>query len=698
MPETEKVISSGQGRIKLNADEINAIPAMAGETDVLKAITLLPGIKQGVDGSSGFYVRGGGADQNLILLDGVPLYNPYHLWGFLSTFNADAINNIEITKGAFPARYGGRLSSVLDITMKEGNNQKWQKEVSIGLLSAKASISGPLIKDKSSIMISGRRTYADLIIVPILKKQNSQDDTEKTEGYNFTDLNLKYNCIFSNKDRLFVSGFFSRDKYYLDKKTTNSGEVTTTENQKRDEGWGNISGSVRWNHLFGDKLFLNTTFYYSSYKYYTDSRYKSTSTNTEERPEKENSVEYSSVIEDFSLKQDYQFYLNDRHLIRFGMGVIYHNFKPEVSVFFSETDKQTIRNTFSNNIQATELSLYFEDDFELSKRIKLNAGLHTSGFLVQNSSYFSFQPRLSARFIMNRNLAFKLGYSSMTQYVHLLTSSGITQSSDLWVPSTDKVKPQHSNQLSVGSALQLGKNFQLELDAYYKIMNNLIDYKDGANFLSTASGWEDLVSVGKGDSYGLEVFLKKNKGKLTGWLGYTLSWTNRVFEEINFGEEYPYRYDRRHDVSVVGMYKFSEKWSLNGSWVFYTGNAVSVPILSYAAPGYDGNFHSWSSFPDPYMTVGAEISSSGIIENYASRNNYQLPTYHRLDVAASRKAVRKKSIHELSFGLTNLYNRSNPSFYYVSHEQDIETGKPELKYYTTTMFPLMPTVSYKIIF
>lgn len=696
--EIEKIISSDPGKIKLNADEINSIPAMAGETDVLKAIALLPGIKQGVDGSSGFYVRGGGADQNLVLLDGVPLYNPYHLWGFLSVFNADAINNIEITKGAFPARYGGRLSSVLDITMKEGNNQKWQKEVSIGLLSAKASISGPLVKDKSSIMISARRTYADFFIVPILKKANSQNGTEKKEGYNFTDLNLKYNYIFSNKDRLFVSGFFSKDKYYFDKETTSTVELTATESQKRDEGWGIMSGSVRWNHLFGDKLFLNTTLYYTSYKYYTNSFYKTTSTDTDIRPAKENSIEYSSTIEDFSLKQDYQFYPNDRHLIRFGLAGIYHNFKPEVSIFSSETDKQTFYNIFSNNIEATELSIYVEDDFELTKRIKINAGLHASGFLVQNSNYFSFQPRLSARFIMNRNVAFKLGYSSMTQFVHLLTSSGITQSSDLWVPSTDKVKPQEAKQLSIGSALQLGENYMLELDGYYKIMNNLIEYKDGANFLSTASGWEDLVAVGKGEAYGLEVFLKKNGGKLTGWLGYTLSWTNRVFDEINFGNEYPYRYDRRHDISIVGMYKFSEKWGLNGSWVFYTGNAVSVPTLSYAAPDYDGNYHFWSSFYDPYTTIGFEFSPTGIIENYASRNNYRLPDYHRLDVAATRKVVRKKSTHELSFGLTNLYNRSNPSFYRVSLEQDDGSGKSKLNYYTTTLFPLMPTISYKILF
>jgi outer membrane cobalamin receptor len=694
----DKVSSTNIGTIKLKSTEINAIPAIGGEVDVLKAITLLPGIKQGVDGSSGFYVRGGGPDQNLILLDGVPLYNPYHLWGFLSTFNSDAINNMEITKGAFPARYGGRLSSVLDITMKEGNNQEWHTDFTLGLLSAKASVSGPIVKDKSSIMISARRTYLDLILVPINQLINSDEEYKTKQGYNFTDFNLKYNYKFSDKDRILVSGFFSKDKSYFKTESLNKGEeFNSTETIKNDKGWGNVIGSLRWNHLFGSKLFLNTTAYYTGYNYYTYDLYQAESSDTDIFPESKNSVDYSSIINDFSLKQDYQFMPNDKHDIRFGLGGIYHKFKPGVEYFYSKTGKETVDNKYKNNdISAGEFSLYFEDDYSLSRVIKFNVGVHASGFLVQEKFYPSIQPRLSMRFLVNPNFSIKAGYSSMVQYIHLLSSSGITQSSDLWVPSTAEIEPETSEQISLGIANLIKDEYLLEIDAYYKTMDNLLEYKDGASFYTTATGWEDKVAQGKGDAYGLEIFLKKTKGKFTGWLGYTLSWTNRKFDEINYGREFPYRYDRRHDVSLVGMYQLSEKWSLNASWVYYTGNAVSVPTVSYATPAYDGKFHSWSSFPAPFMTTGSEIGSSGIIESYGSRNNYRMPAYHRLDVSAKMKFSRPKSKHEFTFGVTNLYSRFNPSFYYSSHEQDIETGEAKLYYFQVTLFPIMPTVSYKI--
>ena len=696
----KEVLSSSMGKMSMKAAEINALPAIAGETDVLKAITLLPGIKQGVDGSSGFYVRGGGPDQNLILLDGVPIYNPYHLWGFLSTFNADAINNIEITKGAFPARYGGRLSSVLDITMKDGNNVKWDKDVTIGLLSAKFMVSGPIKKNVSSIMITARRTYADLIYIPIYRMQNSDNEDIEKRGYNFTDINMKYNYKFSEKDRLFISAYFSRDKYFDEQKykePVQEGENIQT--QKRNQGWGNIIASARWNHLLGQKLFMNTTMYFSGYNYYTNDFYKYESLDPEEIPNKENRVEYTSRIEDITIKQDYQFFPSDKHQVRFGIGSIFHYFKPGVSVFASETGKETIENSMKNNdIRATELSAYIEDDFDLSRVIKLNAGIHASGFIVEGTGYYSFQPRLSVRFLISKNTSFKLGYANMAQYIHLLTTSGIVQSSDLWVPSTAKIKPQQSNQYSAGVSTLFKDTFYFEIEGYYKTMNNLIEYKDGANFMDSGTSWEDKVASGKGDSYGVEFFMKKKSGKLTGWIGYTLSWTNRIFEDINFGREFPFRYDRRHDVSLVAMYKFNERWSLNGTWVYYTGNAVSVPTYSYVSPGYDGKYHSWSSFPTPYMTTSSEVGTSGIIESYDSRNNYRLPAYHRLDVSAAYRWKRPKASHVLTFGITNLYNRMNPSFYYSSHGQDIHTGQIYSEYTIVTLFPAMPILSYRISF
>ena len=679
----EVVQSSTIGKLELKVSEINAIPAAVGEVDVLKAITLLPGIKQGVDAASGFYVRGGSPDQNLILMDGVPLYNPYHLWGFLSTFNADAINNIELTKGTFPARYGGRLSSVLDITMKDGNNQKWDKELSVGLLSAKAKVSGPLIKDKSSLMITARRTYADLIIVPIRNAQQKSAEDAPKEAYNFMDFNLKYNYKFSEKDRLYVSGFYSRDKYAFKNKNT-------TSESERNQGWGNAIASARWNHLFSPKMFVNTTAYFSNYNYFTQEKFK----NLDASFVQENNIEYDSKINDFGIKQDYEFFPNNHHKIRFGLSYIQHYFTPGVNFSRLQTGEEDFNlKTGNEEIDAPEIDVYIEDDYDINTWLKLNIGVHASAFFTKNKTYTSVQPRISARVLVNNNLSLKAGYSTMTQYMHLLTNSGIAQASDLWVPSTDKIKPQESSQYALGAALNLD-GWMLELDAYYKDMSNLIEYKAGANYASSSISWEEKIEIGKGDSYGGEIFLKKTSGKLTAWLGYTLSWTNRKFDKINFGKSFPYKYDRRHDISWVGSYKLSEKWSLNASWVYFTGSAATFPEVAYVAPNFTGETEA-SQY---WVPLGASISgsliySSGIIESSKNRNNYRLPDYHKLDISATRKWVKSKMTQELTLGATNLYNRQNPSFYI----QETFIGG-DTRYSTRTMFPLLPSVNYKISF
>ena len=695
----EVVRSSEMGMVQLNAKQIKSIPAIAGEADLLKSITVLPGIKPGVDGSSGFYVRGGSIDQNLILLDGVPIYNPYHMWGYLSSFNADAINNVSVTKGAFPARYGGRLSSIVDITMKEGNNQKWTGDFTIGLLSAKASVSGPLVKDKSAIMFTARRTYADLIIVPIRNAQQSEDGYTLKEGYNFTDLNLKFNYKLSNKDRLYFSSLYSRDKYYYDEKEEMQIERIDVQGQaKTTQGWGNTIAALRWNHLFKKNIFVNTTAYFSSYKYYTTDFSKRNSNNPDEIEEKENSVEYISDITDFAIKQDYQFFPSNKHSVRFGASGIYHIFRPGVNTFFSKTDSETINNkSGSNSINATELSAYIEDDWDISGVIRVNGGLHFSSFFVEGENYFSAQPRISARFALNDKMSVKAGYAHMTQYMHLLTSSGITQSSDLWVPVTKKVKPQQSRQLSVGIAVAVSKMYLLEVEGYYKTMHNVIEYKDGASFLIDTTGWEDKITAGRGDAYGAEIFFKKTKGKFTGFVGYTLSWSYRQFDEINFGEQFPFRYDRRHDISIMGKYKFNKKWSINANWVFYTGNAVTVPTSSYINPNYDGILLSNHEFPSPGLVYGYP-TSNGLVASAPHRNNYRLPNYHRLDVTASYRKTKKWGEWELVFGVTNLYNKMNPSFYYMTDEFDTNTGEIVTKYYQKTLFPIMPTLSYRVKF
>ncbi len=695
-----QIASSKMSSIKINSSEIKSIPAAAGETDLLKSITILPGIKPGVDGSSGFYVRGGNIDQNLILLDGVPIYNPYHMWGYLSSFNADAINSVTVTKGAFPARYGGRLSSVIDIAMKEGNNQKWTGDFTVGLLSAKASVSGPIIKDKSSIMFTARRTYADLIIVPINNKNNSKKGYSYKEGYNFTDLNLKTNYKLSGTDRLFFSGFLSRDKYYY--KTAEDQEFNNTAvlgETQRAQGWGNIIATLRWNHIFKNKMFVNTTAYFSSYKYYTTELTKRTSSNPDEVEEKENSVEYLSNISDVALKQDYQFFPDDNHKLQFGASCIFHKFKPGINSFFSKTNSETITNKTGNSeIFSTDISIYFEDDWSISELLRINGGFHLSSFFVQNKSYFSAEPRINARLLINDKTSIKAGFAVMTQYMHLLTQSGITQSSDLWVPVTKKIKPQKSQQFSLGFSTALSKMYLFEMEGYFKHMNHVIEYKDGASFLLDATGWEEKITAGVGEAYGAELFFRKTRGKFTGFAGYTLSWAFRQFSEINNGGIFPFRYDRRHDISLVGKYRINKKWTISGAWIFYTGNAVTVPTSSYITPIYkNSGVQDNRQFPSPNLGYSTP-TGNGIVTNATERNNYRLPNYHRLDLTATYRKIKKWGEWELTFGATNVYNKMNPSFYYSTDEFNSETGELETNYYQRTLFPVMPTISYRIKF
>ncbi len=693
--EAEDPVKSAQiGVMRISANKLKSIPALAGEADVLKAITLLPGIKPGVEGAAGFYVRGGGPDQNLILLDGVPMYNPYHLFGLLSTFNPDAINNIEVTKGAFPARYGGRLSSVLDIITKDGNNQKWEKKISLGLLSAKASINGPLIKDKSSISISARRTLLDLLIAPIAAER--ERGFKRVTTYNFGDVNLKYNYKISNKDKLYVSGFYSRDALKIREKTKDEGSAI--QKLRNREGWQNGFGSFRWNHLFNDKLFLNTTAYYSNYNYFTTERKEVESQDETLVSNVLQEEEYRSKINDIAIKQDYHYYLNQQHNIRFGGSVIFHNFKPGVSTLYQKTGEETIRGAFQNNTtKAKEFGLYIEDNIAFGKRLKLNLGVHASALSVQEKFYKSIQPRASFNLLLADNFSLKGGYAQMTQYLHLLTSSELTKSTDLWVSATKNTLPANATQFSFGTAFNLGK-YGIELEGYYKEMTQLIDYKNGNEFLVNNDNWENKVGRGEGESYGVELFIQKKKGLLTGWLGYTISWTNRTFDFLNGGKSFPYTYDRRHDISLVGNYQWNDKWSFNGTWVFYSGNYATIPTLNHINPNFQfDDKYAWLQFPNEESAVFAiDLKNPGINDVSDKRNNYKLPDYHRLDLSATMKIVTKKGREaEWTFGLTNAYNKFNPwRFSDVARDNDNDGNGSKIT--AQSAFPIMPTVSYSI--
>lgn len=665
---------------KISMEKVKSLPVLMGERDVLKTIQLLPGVQSGSEGSSGLYIRGGGPDQNLILMDGVPIYNANHLFGFVSVFNGDAINYAEIIKGGFPARYGGRLSSVLDIRMKEGNMEKFKGEASIGLVSGKLTLEGPIIKDKTSFIVSARRTWVDLLSLPFQAYANKKRNTNTTTRYHFYDVNAKVNHKFSDNSRLFLSGYLGDDRFsYVDKSEYTDGNQVEKPLWRDGLNWGNKMAAVRWNKIFSPKLFSNTTLTYTNYQFNLSSYYL----NDRDEKDKSKIEEYEfksfSNIEDWGGKIDFDFFPNANHSIRFGTGYTYHTYKPTV---FQE--KSTEGTTQSNNqigsptVYSHEANIYIEDDMRIGSRLAINPGVHVSAFMVKDELYHSVQPRFSARFLLDDKSSIKASYSKMTQFVHLLTTPSIGLPSDLWVPSTEKIKPEQSHQVAVGYARTLPKGFQFSAEAYYKTMENLLEYEEGADFFSSSIKWEDNVEVGRGWSYGGEVLLEKKTGKTTGWVGYTLSWTERQFDNLNFGEKFPFRYDRRHDVGLAVTHKFNDRVDVGMVYVYGTGNAVTLGLERYNPLGGVGS--QWN--PDQYIT------------HIKSRNNYRMPAYHRLDLAVNLHKEIKWGERTWSFGVYNAYNRRNP--FMLLQREDPFTGATKLK--QLSLIPVLPYATYSIKF
>ena len=638
--------------------QIKSMPALLGEIDVLKSIQLLPGVQSGSEGSSGFYVRGGGPDQNLILLDGVPVYNASHLFGFFSVFNIDAIKNVKLTKGGFPARFGGRLSSVLEIDMKEGNMKEFKGEGSIGLISSKLALEGPIVKDKASFMISGRRTYADLLL------NLFQPSPDATGGYYFYDLNAKLNYKISNRDRIYLSGYFGDDIFGLNFNESGDDEFIF------GLGWGNKTTAFRWNHVFNNKLFSNTTLTYSRYSFDIDQGFSSSDSNFE--------FSYISGLRDFGAKIDFEYSLNPNHSFKFGYSHTYHDFFPgELSLDFNydETDIDTVFQ-FSDDLQAHDLFLYVEDEIKVNERLKMNLGTHLALFSIKDSTYLKLQPRFSARYLINEKWSLKASYAEMQQNLHLLTNSSVGLPTDIWVPATDSVKPQQSKQF----ALSINTNFldgilEASIEGYYKKMDDLVSYKEGSSFWD-AQSWESSVETGgEGKSYGLELFFQKKKGKTTGWIGYTLSWTYRRFNNINFGDWYSYKYDRRHDISIVLSHKFSDKIDIGATWVYGTGNAITFPQATY-----------WSY---PSGPQGQYIQT---LDYYGERNSTRMNPYHRFDLGVNFHKQKKNYERTISLSIYNLYNRKNPFFVYLDEEPDQTVARQ------VSLFPIIPTLTYNIRF
>ena len=658
----EKIAESTRmGTINVPVAQIKLLPALFGETDVLKVLQLLPGVQGGGEGSSGLYVRGGSPDQNLILLDGTPVYNASHLFGFFSVFNADAIKNVELIKGGFPARYGGRLSSVVDISMKEGNMQKLHGEGAIGIIASRLTLEGPIKKDTASFIFSARRTYIDILARPLIKANADG----LVAGYYFYDLNGKLNWKVGPRDRLYLSGYNGYDEFYANDETTKGEEYSK---QKSSLGWGNRTAALRWNHIVNDRLFLNTHFTYTRYQFNVgieqDDRFRE---NGQLRNEKF-SLNYLSNIQDLSVKSDFDYVPNPNHYIRFGGQYIRHLFRPGALQTDGSSDPTQNRAT-GRRISADEASVYAEDDMKVTDRLKVNVGLRVNNFLVDKKLYPSIEPRLAARFLLTEEWALKAAYARTTQYVHLLTNSGVGLPTDLWVPATAKIKPQTAQQFSLGAARNLrfhDEDFELSLETYYKPMNNLIEFKEGADFVGTSDdGYENKITSGQGWAYGAELFLQKKTGKTTGWIGYTLSWSNRRFAELNQGLLYPYKYDRRHDFKLVVIHEFSPTLTLSGTFVYGTGQAVTLSQGRYALGPYD------------------------TFEDYGTRNSYRMAAYHRMDLDLSH--TKKKRWGEVvnSFSVYNAYNRRNPYFIYLGRAADSN----DLSYRQVSLFPILPSFS-----
>jgi hypothetical protein len=685
--------------IEVPIEQIRTIPALLGEVDILKAIQLLPGV-QSSEGSSGFYVRGGGPDQNLILLDGVPVYNASHIGGLFSVFNADAIKNVRLTKGGFPARFGGRLSSVLEIDMREGNMKEFKGDATLGLISSKLTLEGPIIKDKTSFIIAGRRTYADLLAGPFIPS-----GTDLT--LYFYDLNAKINHKISKNDRIYLSAYMGNDAFGVDY------DPSQADGKKGQEasgdgtlnfglGYGNLTSTLRWNHLFSDKLFSNTTLTYSRYSFNTN--FGLTSSQTDE-----NTVinfDYLAGIEDLGGRIDFDYMPNPNHNIKFGTSYTYHHFFPgETNLNYSidypaldtlnqDVSLDTIIN-FSGNTNVHEMFFYVEDNVKITSRLKANIGLHIGYYSLANNSStnnigladkisdknnISLQPRVSARYLLNENWSLKASYAKMEQNIHLLSNSSVGFPSDIWVPAIESVPSQKSEQWagSVSTLLFQGA-YELSLEGYYKTMSNLITYKAGYSNLESTESWENAVETGgEGEAYGMEVFLQKKKGKTTGWIGYTLSWANRRFDNINFGEWYSYKYDRRHDFSLVISHKFNDKWDVGATWVYGTGNAITFPQGVYTGM--------------PQISPWDEQVAVDFVESYGNRNSTRLPAYHRLDFGINKHKKRKKWDSTLSLGAYNVYNRKNPFFAYLAYEDNQRVAKQ------VSLFPIIPSISYRIQF
>jgi len=685
----ENVNSTQMGQIQLDIEKIKTLPAFMGEVDVIKTIQLLPGVSSVSEGGQGFYVRGGGPDQNLVMLDEGVVYNAAHLFGFFSVFNADAVKSVNLIKGGMPANYGGRMSSVLEVNMNEGNNKKFKVKGGLGAISSRLTVEGPLKKDKGSFIISGRRTYIDLIMKAAIP------DTSPFAGssYFFYDFNAKFNYKITDKDRIFLSGYYGKDVFNFEDR--NGGF-----NAKMP--WGNGIAALRWNHLFSNKLFMNLTSTFSDYQFSFGSA------------QDEFRFELFSGVRDIGTKVDFSYFPNSKHSIKWGADHIYHTFTP--TSVSAQNDTVVFNTGAAQKLYAHETAFYALDDFELNDKIKINAGLRYSMYhhvgpftryikgdgistpdtAIQYSKgdlikfYHGLEPRLSARFLLPDKSSIKAGYSYNYQYVHLTSLSAVSLPTDIWYPSTDKAKPEIGWQASIGYFRNfMNDMFETSVEIYYKEMDNMIEYKEGAVPGDEVNdNTDNLLVYGKGWAYGIEFFIKKSVGKFTGWIGYTWAKTDRKFPDLNEGLIYPAKYDRRHDLSIVGTYKLNDRWTFSTSFIYATGNTLTLPSSWY-------------------------VQEQNLLFNYGARNSTRMAPYHRLDLSANWYSkdyktktdaqgneiqVKKKIKSNWAFSVYNVYNRANPFFLYVDNDGKFLNGDFKITVKQVSLFPIIPSVTWNFEF
>jgi len=668
-------------KISIPVSEIKLLPSITGEPDILKAYQLVPGIQSGTEGNNGLYVRGGTPDQNLFLLDDVPLYNVSHLGGLFSVFDPSMVKSIDMYKGGFPARYGGRISSVVDVRNKEGNLYSYKGEIGLSLFLSKIFIVGPLIKEKSSFAFSVRRSNLDIYSF----LYNRLASNQYNNGYTFYDISLKSNLKLSQNNRLFISLYNGRDKFYFkenDIEVENSGFIYTS---KSNLYWGNSAASMRWLHIFKNNVFNNMTFAYTKYVYNNQNHYS-------RKEISDNSVitdnfQATSSINDVILKNDTEISL-EKLKFRLGTMLSKHFYVPSFVSYSQKYTNSIIDSTLISpnqvfRLEAFDLLGYIEWECKFVDKISANMGLRAGSYFINSTNFPSFEPRFVFNYLFLPSVSFKASFCTMQQNIHLLTNSNTGLPSDIWVPSTALLKPESSNQYSIGLAHTMDKGYEISIEAYYKESNNLIEYKEGILLYNSTLNWEEKVEKGgTGKMKGMEFMINKKSGTLTGWFGYSLSSNKRTFLNINNGREFPFKYEQSHNISVVGNYRLSKRFTLSCTWVYHTGNKITLPSGKYQL--YNINY-SGSYEGDRVVYSDVHI--------YSEKNGYRMPDYHRLDIGLNFTKSKRKGTAIWTLGIYNAYNRQNA--YYLFFK---ETGDGTVKLYQQCLYPILINLGYSFSF